>query len=104
MGEASNHSLQGCSLKPYTKIATDYAKAAVANPGPWGEIRLFAKKLLEGVFGTTADHFLALFWAIGKETVRGVGKKETPNLAEGGAGYFFLAACIAVGVWLVAPE
>lgn len=34
------------------------------NPGPWGEIRLFAKKLLEGVFGTTADHFLALFWAI----------------------------------------
>jgi len=86
LGEASNHSLQGCSLKPYTKIATDYAKAAVANPGPWGEIRLFAKKLLEGVFGTTAGHFLALFWAIGKE------------------GYFFLAACIAVGVWLVAPE
>ena len=37
------------------------------NPGPWGEIRLFAKKLLEGVFGTTADHFLALFWAIDDE-------------------------------------
>ena len=34
------------------------------NPGPWGDIRAFAKKLLEGVFGHTADHFLALFWAV----------------------------------------
>lgn len=34
------------------------------NPGPWGEIRLFSQKLLEGVFQDTADHFLALFWAI----------------------------------------
>lgn len=34
------------------------------NPGPWAEIRLFAQKLLEGVFGDTADHFLACFWAI----------------------------------------
>ena len=34
------------------------------NPGPWGEIRLFAQKLLEGVFKDTADHFLALFWAV----------------------------------------
>lgn len=37
------------------------------NPGPWGEIRLFCKKLLEGVFGDTADHFLALFWAVDDE-------------------------------------
>lgn len=37
------------------------------NPGPWGEIRQFAKKLLEGVFGETADHFLALFWAVDDE-------------------------------------
>ena len=35
-----------------------------SNPGPWGELRTFAKKLLEGVFGVTADHFLALFWAV----------------------------------------
>lgn len=37
------------------------------NPGPWGEIREFAKKLLKGVFGTDADHFLALFWAVDDE-------------------------------------
>lgn len=35
-----------------------------ANPGPWAEIRQFAKQLLEGVFGETADHFLALFFAV----------------------------------------
>lgn len=34
------------------------------NPGPWAEIRQFAKQLLEGVFGETADHFLALFFAV----------------------------------------
>ena len=34
------------------------------NPGPWGEIRQFAKQLLAGVFGDTADHFLALFFAV----------------------------------------
>lgn len=34
------------------------------NPGPWGEIRQFAKQLLEGVFGATADHFLAVFFAV----------------------------------------
>lgn len=34
------------------------------NPGPWGEIRQFAKQLLSGVFGHDADHFLALFYAI----------------------------------------
>lgn len=35
-----------------------------ANPGPWAEIRQFAKQLLEGVFGETADHFLVLFFAV----------------------------------------
>ena len=35
-----------------------------ANPGPWAEIRQFAKQLLAGVFGDTADHFLALFYAV----------------------------------------
>ncbi len=35
-----------------------------ANPGPWSEIRQFAKQLLDGVFGVTADHFLALFYAV----------------------------------------
>ncbi|GAB3388152.1 terminase large subunit [Lysobacter fragariae] len=34
------------------------------NPGPWGEIRQFAKQLLEGLFGDTADHFLAVFFAV----------------------------------------
>lgn len=35
-----------------------------ANPGPWAELRQFAKQLLDGVFGDTADHFLALFFAV----------------------------------------
>lgn len=34
------------------------------NPGPWGDIRQFAKQLLQGVFGSTADHFLVLFYAV----------------------------------------
>ncbi|MFC0677517.1 terminase large subunit [Lysobacter korlensis] len=34
------------------------------NPGPWAEIRQFAKQLLEGVLGDTADHFLAVFYAV----------------------------------------
>ena len=38
-----------------------------ASPGPWGEIRDFAKKLLDGVFGHDADHFLALFWAVDED-------------------------------------
>lgn len=38
-----------------------------ANPGPWSEIRQFAIQLLEGVFGDTADHFLALFYAVDEE-------------------------------------
>ena len=38
-----------------------------ANPGPWAEIRQFATKLLAGVFGATADHFLAVFYAVDKD-------------------------------------
>jgi len=37
------------------------------NPGPWAEIRAFAKNLLKGVFGTTADHFLVVFYAVDDE-------------------------------------
>lgn len=37
------------------------------NAGPWQEIRQFASQLLEGVFGNTADHFLAVFYAIDKD-------------------------------------
>lgn len=37
------------------------------NPGPWAEIRQFAKQLLEGVFGNTADHYLVLFFAVDKD-------------------------------------
>ncbi|MFC7518703.1 terminase large subunit [Herbaspirillum sp. GCM10030257] len=35
------------------------------NPGPWGEIRHFAKQLLQGVF--EADHFLAVYFALDEE-------------------------------------
>lgn len=38
-----------------------------ANPGPWAEIRQFAAQLLEGIFGQTADHFLAIFFAVDKD-------------------------------------
>lgn len=37
------------------------------SPGPWGEIRDFAKKLLQGIFENDADHFLVLFWAVDDE-------------------------------------
>lgn len=37
------------------------------NPGPWSEIRMFAKRLLKGVFGNTADHFLVVFYAVDEE-------------------------------------
>lgn len=37
------------------------------NPGPWGEIRMFAKRLLSGVFKNTADHFLVCFFAVDEE-------------------------------------
>lgn len=34
------------------------------NPGPWGELRNFARQLLEGVFGVAGDYFLALIFAV----------------------------------------
>lgn len=34
------------------------------SPGPWADIRKFALDLLDGVFGVTADHFLAVFYAV----------------------------------------
>lgn len=34
------------------------------NPGPWAELRHFAKQLLNGVLGDTADHFLVVFFAV----------------------------------------
>jgi len=34
------------------------------NPGPWEDLRKFAKDLLKGVFGQEADHFLAVFFAV----------------------------------------
>jgi len=37
------------------------------NPGPWGEIRMFAKRLLSGIFVNTADHFLVCFYAVDEE-------------------------------------
>ncbi|MFL1404196.1 terminase large subunit [Marinobacter sp. M1N3S26] len=37
------------------------------NPGPWAEIRMFAKRLLSGVFENTADHFLVVFYAVDEE-------------------------------------
>lgn len=37
------------------------------NPGPWAEIRQFAKQILAGVFGHTADHFLAVCFSVDDE-------------------------------------
>ena len=37
------------------------------NPGPWAEIRMFAKRLLGGLFEDTADHFLVVFYAVDEE-------------------------------------
>lgn len=37
------------------------------SPGPWPELRHFAKQLLEGVLGVSADHFLALFFCVDDE-------------------------------------
>ena len=34
------------------------------NAGPWSDIKQFVKQLLSGVFGTTADHFLAVFFKL----------------------------------------
>lgn len=38
-----------------------------ANPGPWDDLRKFAKQLLEGVFGVEADHFLAVMFTVDEE-------------------------------------
>ncbi|MGQ4661334.1 terminase TerL endonuclease subunit [Lysobacter sp. F6437] len=51
------------------------------NPGPWSEIRQFAKQLLEGLFGETADHFLAVFYAIDDED-RATGRKADDSFDE----------------------
>lgn len=37
------------------------------NPGPWAEIRQFAKRLLAGVFDQTADHYLAVIFSVDDE-------------------------------------
>lgn len=37
------------------------------NPGPWADLRQFVIKMLNGVFGNDADHFLAVFYAIDKK-------------------------------------
>lgn len=37
------------------------------NPGPWGEIRQFAKQVLQGILGESADHFLVVFFAVDDE-------------------------------------
>src|SRR5690554_6331460 len=37
------------------------------NAGPWGEMRGFVFALLKGALGTTADHFLAVYYAVDNE-------------------------------------
>lgn len=37
------------------------------NPGPWGELRTFAKRLVGGLYGNTVDHFLVVFYAVDEE-------------------------------------
>lgn len=37
------------------------------NPGPWGEIRAFVWSVLKGALGTSADHYLAIFYALDNE-------------------------------------
>lgn len=37
------------------------------NAGPWPELKQFALQLLDGVFGTDGDHFLALVYAVDPE-------------------------------------
>lgn len=37
------------------------------STGPWSELRIFAKQLLEGVFGSEADHFLVCFYAVDED-------------------------------------
>lgn len=49
---------RACPLWLYTTTEGYY------NPGPWQDLRLFAKKLLDDVFKATADHFLAIYFAV----------------------------------------
>lgn len=51
------------------------------SPGPWGEIRQFARQLLEGVFGETADHFLVVFFALDEED-KASGRKADDTFDE----------------------
>ncbi|WP_223484722.1 terminase large subunit [Stenotrophomonas indicatrix] len=37
------------------------------NPGPWGELRQFAKQVLAGILGDSADHFLVVFYAVDED-------------------------------------
>lgn len=37
------------------------------NAGPWSELRTFARQLLEGVLKDSADHFLAVYFAVDDE-------------------------------------
>lgn len=37
------------------------------NAGPWSELRDFARKILTGVFGVQADHFLAVIFAVDRD-------------------------------------
>lgn len=57
-------SAAGARLNPLWLYTTT---EGYSNPGPWQEIRRFAKQLLEGVFGNEADHFLVVYYAIDEE-------------------------------------
>lgn len=52
------------------------------NPGPWGELRTFAKRLVGGVFGNTVDHFLVVFYAVDEEN-KTLGIKADDDFDEG---------------------
>ena len=55
------------------------------NPGPWADLRRFAMQLLDEVFGTDADHFLAVFYAVDaddKDFDESVWVKANPLLAR----------------------
>lgn len=51
------------------------------SPGPWAEIRHFAQRLLEGLFGDDADHFLVLFYALDDED-KTTGRKADDEFDE----------------------
>lgn len=48
------------------------------NAGPWAEIRGFVLRLLKGVFGHDADHFLAVFYKIDDEDKTAKIKEDHP--------------------------